>query len=43
MATIILAGVIFGFAGYVVYKKIKSPGDCGDCNCDCGIKPKSQN
>ncbi|MHC5373353.1 FeoB-associated Cys-rich membrane protein [Enterococcus sp. LJL120] len=42
MATFIIAAGIFGFAGYVVYKKIKAPSDCGDCHCDCTVKPQEE-
>ncbi len=37
MSTIILGGLIFGTAGYIVYSKLLKKGaggcNCSDCNC----------
>lgn len=38
MATIILAVLIFGGAGVVIYRKIKAGSSCEDCNCGCPVK-----
>lgn len=40
MATILLSILIFGLAGWVVYKQFTKKG-CDGCNCSCGTKENS--
>lgn len=38
MATLILAVLIFGRAGYVVYSRFKTGKSCDDCHTTCPVK-----
>ncbi len=38
MATLILAVLIFGGAGYVVYSRIKKGESCDNCHTTCPVK-----
>lgn len=42
MATVILAVVIFGFAGYIVYSQVKKGKSCDDCHTSCCSVKKEQ-
>lgn len=39
VATVILSILIFGAAGYVVYRRFTKGGDCEDCHTSCPVKP----
>ncbi|MEI5993344.1 FeoB-associated Cys-rich membrane protein [Candidatus Enterococcus mansonii] len=43
MMTIILAVLIFGSAGYVVYSQVKKGKSCDDCHTTCPVKKESGN
>jgi hypothetical protein len=38
MATYILAILIFGAAGYVIYSRVKKGESCDDCHTSCPVK-----
>lgn len=42
MATFIIATLIFGSAGYVVYSQIKKGKSCDDCHTTCCSVKKEQ-
>lgn len=38
VATIILSILIFGAAGFVIYRRFTEGGDCEDCHTSCPAK-----
>ncbi len=38
MATFLLSVLIFGSAGWIVYRQKKSGGSCKDCTSSCPVK-----
>ena len=43
MATVILAVMIFGSAGYIVYSRVKKGKSCDDCHTTgCSVKKEQE-
>lgn len=42
MGTFIIAAILFGSAGYVIYRRFKNGPECDDasCNCGCSVNKK---
>lgn len=38
LATILLSILIFGTAGFVIYRQFKKGSSCEDCHTDCAVK-----
>lgn len=41
-ATIILSILIFGAAGWIVYRQFTKGGSCDDCNTSCPVKKQKR-
>ncbi|MHC5229794.1 FeoB-associated Cys-rich membrane protein [Enterococcus sp. LJL99] len=42
LATILLAALIFGSAGYIIYSRIKKGKTCDDCHTTCPVKKEQR-
>ncbi|MGG5357677.1 MULTISPECIES: FeoB-associated Cys-rich membrane protein [unclassified Enterococcus] len=42
MATFLLSILIFGSAGFIVYKRLKSGKSCDECKTSCPVKKASK-
>lgn len=38
VATIVLSILIFGAAGFVIYRQVKKGSSCENCHTDCAVK-----